>query len=230
MVCKRIGLLVAAIAFLAPPAALADGIDFSLNGGALSGNPNGSMTNLPNGSTLNAVTKSPNPPGPSFALGGPTGLGTVSFTTGASSTWNSSTWTLLPGGSISIASNGSFAPDPNATLFSGFFSGPTSAICLSGNWNTVCSAFDLTGTVAGNVNPALLAYLGLPPLNNGFIVVLNVGFAPNGGWQIQSGDIVLAAPEPGTLALFGIGLAGLAVLVLRKVAANFAALGRSSKS
>lgn len=220
MAWKRMALMVAVIALLAPSAAFADGVDFSLLGGTVVGAGTG-LTNSGT-STLTTVSRIPKPPGPSDSGS----LGAVSFTTGSFdaglSTGAASVFDA--GGSITVTSNGTaltnigFSPSNLEKLFTGSFSGPTSATCLSGNWNTTCTAFNLSGAVTGTVDPGLLAALSLGNTNNGFLVVLTVNLT-NTGWTISSGDIFVGVPEPGTLALFGTGLIALAGLVYRKIAA-----------
>lgn len=207
---KRVVLIAALALLVAPSAALADGIDFGLTGGTvvstgvvISNDP------LLGGvaSTLTAVARIPSPPGATF-----TGvLGTVTFTTGAFTGV-----AFAPGGSILITNS---ALPAGPILFSGVFTSPLLITFLSP------TSFSLSGSVGGGVgalDPGLLALLGFPTLTtsgSGFIITLIVDFAGASG-SVSSGNIfVTPVPEPGTLALFGTGLIGLAGLVRRKLAA-----------
>jgi hypothetical protein len=81
----------------------------------------------------------------------------------------------------------------------------------------------LYGTISGTLNSNLVAWLGLGTTTggNGWIAQIDLQFNNNPGLilSIHRGDAQLVVPEPGTLALFGTGLIGLAGLLRRKLAA-----------
>lgn len=114
---------------------------------------------------------------------------------------------------------GSFLPGTGA-IFS--WLGPT---FQCGDSSTIGNCFRLYGTISGTVNPNLLAALGLFSGSTGSGWVAQIDFVYNGTSgttiNIVHGDaqIVAVVPEPGTLALFGTGLIGLAGLIRRKLAA-----------
>ena len=198
---KRIALL-ALLALALPLAAFANSIDVTNSGGTLAGSTGG-MTLT--GSLLIAVNGL-------NGLGMVTGnnLGSVSFSTGALMSGGSLQMggTFAAGGAFTITGNGSKGL-PNATIFSGTFSGPVT-------WTLVTLAngthnYTLTGAVSGT--------LGSSFHTDGVTVQLTInsgrGFF-NGMTNISSGDTSVSVPEPGTLGLLGTGLVGIAGAMHRK--------------
>jgi hypothetical protein len=197
---KRIALL-AILALALPLAAFANSIDTTNSGGTLTGTTGGMSLS---GSILIAVNGL-------NGLGLVTGnnLGSVSFTTGAltGGTLHMGA-TFAAGGSFTIIGNGSNGI-PNATIFSGSFSGPVT-------WTLVTLAngthnYTLTGVVSGT--------LGTNFHTDGVTLQLTIntgrGFF-NGSTTISSGDTSMSVPEPGTLGLLGTGLVGIAGAMHRK--------------
>jgi hypothetical protein len=196
--------LMALLAMALPLTAFAgSSVDFTNDGGTLSGTSAGLTLS---GSELIAVNGLNN-------LGMVTGgLGSVSFSTGALSSGSLQTGgTFAAGGSFVIAGNGTNGI-PNGTIFNGSFSGPVT-------WTVVTLAngthnYTLSGSIAGTwINGATV---------NGATIQLTIntgkGFF-NGSTMISSGDTnISAVPEPGTLGLLGTGLVGLAGMLRRKKA------------
>ncbi len=153
------------------------------------------------------------------------------------------------GGSFTVVSNASFQAltgiAAGTVLFSGTFSDLTTSTSLSGStpppgvtpagtgavwyqtggcpasWGVspslnVCSR--LVGALTGTLDASLVAYLGLSSANvNGWVTELDI--FDNNLFNITSGTAQLVVPEPGTLALFGTGLLGLAGIIRRKFVA-----------
>jgi hypothetical protein len=198
---KRMALL-ALLALALPLAAFANSIDATNSGGTLAGSTGGMTLS---GSLLISVNGL-------NGLGLVTGnnLGSVSFSTGALMSGGSLQMggTFAAGGTFTIKGNGS-SGIPNATIFSGTFSGPVT-------WTLVTLAngthnYTLTGAVVGT--------LGSSFHTDGATVQLTIntgrGFF-NGTTSISSGDTSMSVPEPGTLGLLGTGLVGIAGAMHRK--------------
>ena len=205
---------VLALTMSAAPAR-ADAIDFGYfagtittgAGGVVSGNVTGTLTISRNGNTNICCSFIP---------------GTLNFSTGTfvgGSGTMATPYMWAAGGSITVTTTGGTVNGtaiPASTLFSGSFAGPETATV---NGNTA----GLNGTfVTGNVNAAIAAALNLSTTNpftgimqNNLSITSFVNGVPATA-SLASGDLTLSpSPEPGTLALFGSGLLGIAGLARR---------------
>lgn len=199
-----LGLLVLAL----PGTVLADGITFTFSGGTV--HANSTLTGGPASLTgINSITGS---------------LGSVTFTSGPWTDDDGTGWFgYLPGGSITI--------EGAQLLFQGTFTGPGEWSLLLYDSATGTAYVQYTGQVSGTINPGLLALLGLPTdhtyLPGTITLILKFELNSGGNGTLVGGTLKLTeTPEPGTLALFGSGLAGLAAMIRRrrKAAASVAEL------
>ncbi|MFY9947580.1 MAG: PEP-CTERM sorting domain-containing protein [Candidatus Sulfotelmatobacter sp.] len=141
-------------------------------------------------------------------------IGTLSLTTGALSSGN-----LIAGGTFNFASSsftisinpGIFSGLPQGgTLFSGAFTGPVTWSSISGE----PGYYQILGTLAGNWWTGLHADMGYT--SQTYFGTFN----SSGVFTAKAGSgLSFINPEPGTLALLGTGLIGLAAIIRKKLKA-----------
>jgi PEP-CTERM motif len=193
---KRV-VVIALVALSLPMAAWASSIDIGNRGGTLTGTSAGFMGT----STLTS-------------FGGILGsnLGTLTFSTGAFTSGDTSAGGVLaPGGTFVIMGCGCNGV-PSGTIFSGMFTGPVQWIELTaadGSHN-----YTLTGAISGTWTATGATVIGATTQ-----ITVNMGkvFMDGGKVDISSGNTNIVVPEPGTLGLLGTGLLGVAGLVRRKL-------------
>jgi hypothetical protein len=143
--------------------------------------------------------------------------GQLTFTSAPATSLGSSydppfTWSALyanPGGSGTITDPGGFGWLLNIAYFQGDGS--------SGQYDKPGGYAWYQSSYVGDINPALLSALGLDPrFTHGYGTISDSGSGDYLEWDRSVTLTFTPSPEPGTLALFGSGIVGLAGMLRRK--------------
>jgi hypothetical protein len=190
-------------------------VQFTTGPGGILSNQVGTLAQNVSPAILTGINNSPC----CTSVSGPD-IGRVGFTTGSWVSTVGNVYTYGSGGNLTVTANnlGLLGLPNNTVLFSGVFSSNSSFVVTVPNLSFPHSH---VGNLSGKVqttflSPTLLALLGVPFQNHGTAVALAIDVKVGTGGAIQSGSITLV-PEPGTLALFGTGLVGLAGLLRRRL-------------
>ena len=219
---KRMVLLLALAFLLVPSAALADTyLDFNISAptaGTISYDPLlGPLVG--SGITVDSVVGVNTPVNAGVAI--PLTNGVLNFQTGPLTGWIANNWYFggapYPGSYITISDD---SGTTGTTWMSGWFGEATVIAVGKGTYRVAVSSF------SDYKAPELLNFYGLGAYSGSVLAGnFNISFAASGlppygftSTTIYSGDVTNPVPEPGTLALLGTGLLGIAGLIRRKLA------------
>jgi hypothetical protein len=197
----KAALLLIILALALPLAAFADGIVLTNQYGSIAISNAGISST---GSQLRSFNGIVAPPGHS--------LGSVSFSTGAliSGSLAAGGTFSSTGSSFVVIGRGNYG-QPKGTIFSGSFVGP-----IVWTLTSPPGAKNLTFTLSGTIQGML--YNGRMVSGTTVQHIYTVGpQLAKGIGHIKVGSTSLAVPEPGTLSMFGVGLAALGGMFRRKL-------------
>lgn len=226
---RKVALIGALALALAPVAALADTVDFSIGGTGTSaatwswGGSGTALTNAPGMTPIIQVASDKSITLCMSSCAISEFLNLISGT-GTGTTDGSGNFLLNSGGSV-VATNSSVNDCPSGSCFTSTFVG--GELLQNGIFDTFNANF-----LVGNVDPNLLFELGLNTSVTQYVGTLSLTLALNQGvslnastgcgegpcGHVNSGELTLTAvPEPGTLTLFGTGLLTVAGFLRRKL-------------